>query len=186
MSNLINVAPTAESLWNNIKARVKILAKYDICLNEDKHDIFVKFIENEYKDIQNEYMHKHNGFLDRHKVAAIIIVAILKNDIIFSKRSLSRGKIFLGSEIIATEVAFEWMLQQFNNRLKENNIDAINKYVMPEAFACETSYFDIFCRGLYYSKERKTLSTIDIAERLFLIEYITILKENISPAALKE
>lgn len=124
--------------------------------------------------------------LDRHKVAAASIIACIKTNIIHREGPLSAKKKFIGQEMIATEVALKWMLNGLNSQLRSQNIQIeINDYTMPTAFACPTPYFEIFSRNLFFAGRDYVLNPLDIAEKLFLLEYITLLENNIDPTTLK-
>lgn len=45
---------------------------------------------------------------------------------------------------------------------------------------------DIMCRNLYYAKTDFTLNPLDLADRLFLVEYIALTKDGINPDILKD
>lgn len=180
--------PIIDSIWNAIKEEVEFLQDDDksIVFDDSKYDFFKNEFEHLYDSIKEKYMSKRVTALDRHKVAAVIIVSLLKAKAI-SYKSLSKNYIFLGSEMIATEIALSWMCQSLNEELEDLNIQVkITKYIMPVAFACDTPYFEIFCRSLFFAQESNTLNALDISEKLFLLEYITILENNIDPSKLHE
>ena len=177
-----------EEIWTSFKNEVEYYKKKDAKLkfNEDKKADFEKNLRKLYKDIKIKYMNKNVKALDRHKVAAVSIVSAINSDII-SYEKVSTGKVFVGAEMIATEVALSWMLQKLNEKLKDvEHCKTIPIYFMPSAFACDTPYFDIFSRNLYFAKEKYSLNPLDIAEKLFLLEYITLLKCEIEPEKLIE
>ena len=45
---------------------------------------------------------------------------------------------------------------------------------------------EIMCRNLYYAKNDYKLNPLDLADRLFLVEYIALTKEGIAPDILKD
>lgn len=57
---------------------------------------------------------------------------------------------------------------------------------LPNAQSCGTPYMEIMCRNLYYAKNDYKLNPLDLADRLFLVEYIALTKEGIAPDILKD
>mgnify|MGYP006868100695 FL=1 len=45
---------------------------------------------------------------------------------------------------------------------------------------------DIICRNLYYAKTDYKLNPLDLADRLFLVEYFALSSEGIVPDILKD
>ena len=125
--------------------------------------------------------------LDRHKVAAIAIVTILNLDIIKPAKDIDDEMLFIGKELVATEVALSVMCELLNDKLNaigyQKKIDA---YYMPEAMSCNTPYILIFVRNLIYAKNDYMLNPLDLAEKLFLLETISLLKYGINPNLLAE
>ncbi len=180
--------PIIDSIWNAVKEKIEYLQDDDknIIFDDSKYDAFKNEFENLYESIKEKYMNKHVTALDRHKVAAVMIVSLLKTNVIAYKK-ISDKFVFIGSEMIATEIALSWMCQNLNERLNELKIEVeITEYIMPRAFACDTPYFEIFSRNLFFAQENYKLNPLDIAEKLFLLEYITIIKNNIDPILLHE
>lgn len=177
-----------DSIWAAIKEEINFLQDTDknIIFDDSKYDFFKNEFEHNYDLIKDKYMDKKVTALDRHKVAAVMIVSMLNTKAISYKKESDRY-IFLGGEMIATEIALSWMCQSLNERLKEIGIQIeITKYSMPHAFACDTPYFEIFCRNLFFSQENYQLNPLDISEKLFLLEYITVIENNIDPIKLHE
>ena len=176
------------AFWNNLKKTVSFYQENDkdIVFNQDKYDEFKKSFENSYDFVKEKYMKSSVRALDRHKVAAVMIVAALNSNVVSYKKTLGEKKHFLGEEMFSTEVALNWMLDALNKKLGELGVNEVQAYHMPKAFACETPYFDIFCRNLYYAEKYYVLNPMDIAEKLYLLEYITILQNGIDPVNLCE
>lgn len=175
------------ALWNALRDTVNHYQEDDeyISFDDEKFLDFKKSFEDLYNNIKDKYM-KHNvKTLDRHKVAAVMIVSSLQsNAVSYTKKIGSRH--FFGEEMFSTEVALNWMLDALNERLTELGQKRIEVYHMPKAFACDTPYFDIFCRNLYYAEQHYKLNPLDIAEKLYLLEYITLLQNGIDPSKLCE
>lgn len=194
MNSIINI------FWDSLEKTVKYYRRSDknIVLNIEKKEDFYKDVKKRYYDLKDCYMTKETDniknannedkvYLDRHKVAAIFIVSAIENNLIKYSKEIDKSK-FIGCEMFITEVAWSWMVDKLNDSLKKTNKETphIDNLFMPKAFACPTPYFDIFCRELFYANEANKLFELDIAEKLFLIEYITLLKNNINPDILCE
>lgn len=173
-----------ESVWESIKKAQQLYSeeqniKFDV--SEIKKDSFSKNFQNAYDAMKENYMSEDVVALDRHKVAALIICTIIEEKIV-TYTNLDKDQIFLGAEMIALSVGLSYMQRSLNDRLQELSINKrITGYHMPTAMACKTDYFDIFARNLYFSKTRYILNPLDIADKLFLIEYLTLKNEMIEP-----
>lgn len=185
-SNKLNVDEALEYVWRETKDCFQYYKKSDGELQlSDKKSVFFKRFREIYDDIKSTYMRKDVDELDRHKVVAAQITACIECEVI--SRTVEENQVFMGLYMIALEVGLNWMLMGLNESLKKAGItQKIEQYSMPKAFACATGYFDIFARNLYYAhKMGKGLNPLDISEKLFLLEYITLLKNGIDPAVLE-
>lgn len=181
--------PVIRVIWDALKASCEWYIRKDsrLIFHDDLFETFrQKFIEL-YGSIMKKYMKPGVFELDRHKVASITIITSIQTGVISYKDEESHPEIiFLGQEMISTEVALTWMLRGLNTKLKEFGQSAsIDHYYMPVAFACPTPYFEIFCRNLYFARIDYQLNPLDIAEKLFLLEYITLLDTAIDPKILQ-
>lgn len=176
-----------EAVWKNIKQTTTYYKKSNknIVLNESKKDEFKNEFENMYKEIRSKYMKENVKFLDRHKTAALIIVCMTKCELTYLENK-DENLVYLGNEMFSTEIAFNWMLNSLNKTLRKNGIKELKDYILPEPFTCKTRYFEVFCRNLYFAKMDFVLNPLEIAEKLFLIEYITLLKSGIDTSILKQ
>lgn len=177
-----------EAVWDSLKSEVEFYKKKDpnIEFATEKFEDFGKAFRVLYNHIKDEYMEESVDNLDRHKVAAIIIVVTLECELITYKKVLKDNQVFLGQEMIVAQLALSWMLRNLNEVLEEKGQQPVRSYHMPEAFACPTPYFEILCRNLYFSKRDYVLNPLDIAEKLYLIEYITVFKKGRDLSVLKE
>lgn len=152
---------------------------------EQKQHFFDKF-ETLYEYILQHCMEEGIESLDRHKVTAVIVMCGIESNFV-SMDNVPDKMTFLGREIISLSVALSFMQAALNNQLKENGIDkGIKEYVFPKAWTCKTDYFDIMVRNLYYSQQYWEINPLELAEKLFLIEYITLEKNGIDPEILRE
>ena len=157
-------------------------------LFREKFDMFYNKLEEKYvAHLKHENRYENCSGMDRHKISAILICSIIDSKI-FEAEEEREGYFFIGLEKIAVLIGLEYMLYEFNKKLAESGHSEIEDYVLPCALACPTPYLDIFARSLYYNtihyagppkKERRVLDVMDLAERLFLLEYITIERHNI-------
>lgn len=167
--------------WGNI------ITAADYLVAEDDNIIFDRDKEEEYKENINQlinvvkkYMSDRGKNLDRHKIAAIIMVSIVKTAP-FRQKSNDETKTFVGNYVIATEVGLSYMRQLLNECLIEMGEPVIDKYYFPKSWTCQNDYFRVFYRNLYFSDMESSwgLNPLDIAEKLFLLEYVTLEKEGI-------
>lgn len=174
------------SFWNNLKDVTYYYKQQDkyLLFDENQYDNFEATFKNKYNYIKEQFMASNVEYLDRHKVAALLIITSLELDLIKYDKPLGDKKIFLGKEMIITEVAFNWMLKSLNEELNKLHLPNIESYFMPKAFACKTSHFEVFCRNLYYSGQDGVFNPLLLSENLFLLEYITLIKNNVNPELL--
>lgn len=182
-----DISDALEYVWREFVDCYNHYHQYDnkLELNEEKKDDFFNRFREIYDEIKRTYMRSDVVELDRHKVVAAQIIASIECDLI--TRKVKADEVFLGLYMIALEVGFNWMIIGLNDVLKKAGVNKeILQYTMPEAFACPTRYFEIFSRNLYYSYVKgKGLNPLDISEKLFLLEYITLLDNGINPSTLK-
>lgn len=175
-----------EIIWKKIYVGISIMCKEDsqVVYDKSKKEKFKSNFTLLYDQL-SKYMEDPTKPLDRHKVAAIIIISIIKSNILTSTGN-TKERIFVGNYILASEMGLSYMLAKLNEKLSDN--EKIDKYFFPEAFSCPTDYFDIFYRNLYYVNDNEdwSLNPLDISERLFLLEYITVDKKGIDLNKLKE
>ena len=147
------MTPIWEAFWNALDDTVTYHQKHDdaLFLNKGKFDSFKLRATELYRSIKSEYMKDTVDNLDRHKVAAVMIVSAIECEVVEYKKALQENTVFFGGEMFSTEVALAWMLDSLNEKLKSSGAGVqIFDYYMPEAFACTTPYFEIFCRNLYF------------------------------------
>ena len=159
----------------------------DIVLNYAAEQHFSDSFDILYKYIKEEHMNGSVVYLDRHKVAAIVIIAFIRvNALGYGKRLDS--SMFWGNYKLAISVGLSYMLVMLNNELMENGCKTtIEKYIMPEVLMDDIPYIDVFARNIYYleTQKKSDLNVIDLANSLFLLECITMEKYGISPNCLK-
>lgn len=176
---------TISYVWNMLGDALDLLKEDDLnnCLVIKKKDrkIFQDIFLHLYDCIMQKYMSDGVDFLDRHKVAAIIIITILRT-VEIEYTDLPEEQILWGKQTVALNIGLSYMCDEMNTVLKKNGCTKlIDHYFMPEASSCETSYQDIMIRNLVYAENNPEwgLNPLDIAEKLYLLEYITLMKEQI-------
>lgn len=80
------------------------------------------------------------------------------------------------------------MQDRLNKKLVDKGENPIGKIWMQDALSCDTPYFEILCRNLFYAKSDAgwNINPLDMAEKLFILEYVTLEKNGIDPHILKE
>ncbi len=175
-------------IWDAIEAGAAIMCQENkkIVFHKEHRKDFEHSFTAEYDHIADKYMKNQEEPLDRHKVAAIIIVSIIKSNIVTGEAE--DGYIFFGNYMLATDIALLYMLKEINKRLILKQKNEISSYFFPSAMSCQTDYYMIFYRNLYFADKDDAwrLNTLDIAERLFLLEYMSLEKNSIDPSILNE
>lgn len=181
---------TIERAWNLLEKTVKQVSEKNsgIVLDADSYKKFDDNFRKIYSEIRENYMESTVKNLDRHKVASIIITSILNSNAVIYEGKVEEGTEFFGQYLIAASVGITFMQNQLNMLLIEKNIEPIKNLWFPDALSCDTPYFEIFCRNLYFSNNNNDwgINPLDIAEKLFLIEYVTMEKCGIDPHIFKE
>ncbi len=178
-----------KKIWDVINqgAEAITFSNPSVKYNKNSQEAFGKHFTDMYEYLTAKYMMDADEPLDRHKVAAITIISVIRSSVITCSK-VEKENMFWGNYILATDSALVYMLSEMNKRLKSKNKKEISSYFFPKAMACETDYYKIFYRNLYFADENSKwgLNPLDIAERLFLIEYITLEKNEIDPSILRE
>ncbi len=184
MTELIN------KTWELLECTVKEMKKKDskIHFENSAKEIYRKKFTDLYNYIKKEYMKNSVKNLDRHKVAAITIVCIIDSNAISYKGDIDDGGKFFGQYLAAASVGISYMQNMLNYLLTNKNEKNISRIWFPNAVSCDTPYLEIFSRNLYFSNEEADwkLNPLDIAEKLFLLEYITLEKNEINPLILAD
>lgn len=183
-----SMKPLLEEIWRLVALGADSVVDKSISFQKEKYGEFVKCFENIYGNILTNYMYSDVKALDRHKVAAILIIALIEVEPL-EIENLPHNKIFLGNENLALQIGLSYMQNELNDVLQEREIKRkISQYNMPMPISCGTSYINVMGRNLYLSKtvDEWKLNPLELSERLFLVEYITLIGEGINPYELKE
>ena len=182
---------TIKKTWNLLKETINVISENnpEIQIVQETYNIYEQSFNSWYDRIMTTYMNNDVAYLDRHKVAGIIIVAIIESGAVICSKVVSENKHFIGQYLVASSVGITYMQDRLNEILIRKHQNPIDKIWMPEViFSCDVPYFEIFARNLYFSHEMSKwgLNPLDISKELFLLEYITIEKKEIDPYILKE
>lgn len=176
---------TIKYVWNVLNGAIKAIGdddkKKNLTISCKDFNFFKKTFNDLYYKILNDYMEESVDNLDRHKVAAVIIISILKT-IDIEYNNLPETKVLWGKQTVAVNIGLNYMCGELNKILAENGWDGeIEKFDMPNAISCNTSFEDIMIRNLVYAEDNPEwgLNPLTIAENLFLLEYITIIQRGI-------
>ncbi len=177
---------------NTIKSYFNVVEQYCEALNSsglniifysEKKDEYIKSVNDKYLDYKSKYLKDEVEYLDRHKMAAILVVCGIECKIIDSGeigKEIEDDKIDICIQKILLLAAFDYLLEIMNLKIEQQNDDSIKKIdsiSFPSAFTCPTPFIDILSRTLYYAEKNYKLNEMELAEKLFLLEYISILKD---------
>lgn len=160
-----------------------------VSYQEDKESKLKELFISKYEYVMEKFMDAETKSLDAHKQASILTISCLESEIIMPKDDkLGEDEINIFPEVLSVNLGLSYMLASLNRNLQDHRMkQKVKKYLFPIAFSCDTPYMEIICRILYYDKEEKMpYSVLDLSERYFLIEYITLLQSGIEPLKLKE
>ena len=172
----------------NIAVEKTRLQDSNIELNDGAYKEYQRLFKEQYEFVRDKFMKDSVEYLDRHKVASIVIASLIQSDAVKYSKDIAEGESFFGKYLIAVSVGLSYMLDRLNAKLKEKGIKSIEKYWFPAAFSCNTPYFEIFSRNLYFTHEKTDwqLNLLDMSEILYLLEYMTLKENEIDPSILNE
>ena len=160
-----------------------------IVFDKTKEKEFDSYFREQVNYIRTKYMKDDKKDLDRHKIASIIIVSAIKAKVIRYEGKLKEAdEEFFGQYLIAVSAGISYLQDRLNDKLIDKGQRTIDKIYMPEALSCDTPYFEIMCRNLYYAENHEGwgINPLEIAEKFFLLEYFTLEKNGIDPKILKD
>lgn len=170
-----------DAVWEDVEIVAETMHEKNkkIKLDKAKKQNLINYF-NYNLDIVKKYMYNPKEHLDRHKMAAIIIISLVKAKPLEYPDDEKDDKIFVGNYVMASEIGLAFMREQLNEILIKKNEMLVSKYFFPESWTCDNDYFRVFYRNLYYSDQNSEwgLNPLDIAEKLFLLEYLTLSKQG--------
>ena len=160
-----------------------------VIFHEDRKTVFFECF-NKQEQICRRFMKESTKELDSHKLAAILTISLLESDV-WEHIESNDGEISIVPEYVAVTVALGYMQNILNDYLEKLNVSTrIENYIFPIALVCDTPYIEIICRTLYYENNPKyenwQLNIMELSEKYYLLEYITLLHYGIDPLELKE
>lgn len=168
-------------IWKEIVKQCRKYMEEDqtLVLYTDAEELFYRNFKYFHSFIMKKFMILGEDKLDRHKIAAIIMCAILESNIVgISKeeRDKSDDSIFLVNEKISVDVGLCEMQRLLKKEFEGGKFpyDAIfEEILLPVPLSCNREYTEVICRDLYFSKMYYTLNPISLANFLFLLEAYT-------------
>lgn len=160
----------------------------ELIFHEEKYELFNNLFNTKYNDIMDRFMKDGTEALDPHKQAALLTICCLESYIIEHELK-NTEQLSIIPQLIAIIVGLKYMLDCLNKKLLEKGIiKKIKEYYFPIAIACDTPYIEIMCRLLYHEQNQSDMSynVLELADRYFLLEYITLLQRRIEPSLLKD
>lgn len=170
---------TRITIWKAIMEQSRIMMEMDslLVMYTDSETLFHQNFNYYYSLISDKFMKIKNEHLDRHKIASIIICAILKSDILGiacgQNSSQTIDDIFLANEKLALNIALSDMHQRLQQDYKIGKIPydgLFADFVFPRPLSCDREYTEVICRDLYFAKKYFELDPLSIANFLFLLE----------------
>lgn len=142
--------------------------------------------------VLNTYMQDSVKHLDRHKLSSIVMIELILNDIVVSENPIVNGSnVNIAPYLFATQAGFQLLLYWLNKDLKEKKQPRVTVWTEPTLLSCpDNNYFAVFARNLYYISVRNNgdyctgYNELELAEKLYLFEYITLISNNIDPITL--
>lgn len=180
------------NIWKIVQQQSEIIVNdhsKNFLFSIDSKKNFFYFFEHYYNSIKANVMYDNVQELDRHKLAAIIICSIIKAEPLKSIFPYKEKEyIFDGNEKIAVNIGLSYMNASLRQLLsmRPNEEKKFEDFIFPKASMCDTEYISILCRNLCYAKKYYELNPIDLANTLFLLEYITLLQIDIKPEIMKQ
>lgn len=158
-----------------------------IRFDETKKGEYIKVFIRHYNTIMDAFM-IDTPELDAHKQAAIVMISCLESQAVIVVEEPDEGTINILPQIIAVNIGLSFMNNALNALLDKMNKEKISRYFLPIPFACNTPYYEIMCRLLYYEQNRSDISfnVLEMADRLFLLDYINLLRNDINPLDFKK
>lgn len=182
------IEKTAEIAWEAIKEYYceEFEKRYpEVKFNENKKSNFINRFKCLYKEVQTEYMKNKDNALDRHKQAALLICAVLEEEILETD---IKDKIFVAKYSMALSLGLAFLRIKLNKILESKNISGeIDDLTDIIAWACPTNYFDVLFRNLYFEEKKMgSVFALTLANTLFLLEYIALMKIGVDVNLLVE
>ena len=142
--------------------------------------IRIRYTENarltEYQNIKHSYMHSNVEFLDRHKIAAVIIYAIVETKVLKPKVNYINN-VYIGNYKLAISAGLSYMQYELNHELIRQDMKPIDQFIFPDTINGNKSYLEYLVNLLYLTEKENELSLLYLlylANIFFLIEQYTL------------
>lgn len=183
--------PAIEKTWSALEHECERW-RNQIQFRSDRKDAYRKRYESNYTLIQDHFMSDDTKYLDIHKQIAILVISALEACVIEPSQPCDDDSIAIGSYVVALNVALSYLTDYINKKISKGPYSGKTVSIAkPVAFACDTPYFEIMCRMLYYEDPNQKkggiphyppgYNILEWADRFYLLEYITILLADINP-----
>jgi len=131
-----------------------------------------------YDYIYDKYMMNTVRSLDRHKTGAIAAISIADAELI-AAHNKEEDEVFVGDWMIAINIGLTYLLAQLNDALHKYGQE-VDKLYMPPVFSCPRPYPEVMERHLFYNqRDGGRVSPLDLAEKFYLLECLTLERNNI-------
>ncbi len=112
-------------------------------------------------------------YLDRHKVAAILIYAVIETQIM-EYRIKDESQVFLDNYYLAFSTGMSYMQYEANLSYVEQNKPFISKFRFPDVLFGNKRYLEHIISMLYAADIDNNLNLFELANILFLLEIYNI------------
>jgi len=200
----VKISERVEKFYNEVKVYYSEKAsEYEFEVNKKELKDFQTRFEERRDFVKKTYMKPGVKNLDRHKSTAIAIIELCRANLVGDSQvkptESDKGKVSILRYQLATHIGFELLRYWLNIELGDIGEKKIERWVRPTVYCPEgdIGYFTIFARNLYYTHERANkenmelskystdYSELELAEKLYLFEYITLRENGIDPEKLK-
>jgi|GEM_PF-3226946 len=187
----------ANQMWFTYEAvfdkSVKLLSKRyktKISIDFSKKESFERAFCERYNFVKSTYMNNDVEQLDRHKISAIAIIEFIRAKLLVTAPEISPEEEdpYIAEHLIALQTGLTHMHQMFNNLTLYCVGKNVKDWHWPISISCPKNHFmAIMARHLYFTEQRysaeepykTTFNELDLAEKLFLLEWITLKAEGI-------
>lgn len=179
-----------DKAWESIEQIITDYKQQGIILktHDGKKQEFAQKFSKLYNYILKTFMSEETKDLDPHKQAAILIISAIECEIVDPQEDIPNGNRIIYNVALAAGIVY--LQNRMSARLKNADMPCGDMAIeFPEAFTCETPYFSIMTRMLYYEDPKQKTKNytgnfleyniLELSDRLFLLEYITLLQNGI-------
>ena len=160
-----------DTLWEEMLQNARNKKKLDnnIIVNDNRKEIFFNIFEQTYTEFKQKYMKDEVVYLDRHKVAAILIYAVIKTQVM-EYRIKDDSRVFLDNYYLAFSTGMSYMQYEVNLSNINQNKPPINKFRFPDVLFGKKSYIQHIINILYAADLDNNLNIFELATIIFLLE----------------